>query len=100
MKIEKRWIVSFSVVSLVALLGMFWPKEVQTAKIAAQFGTISQLNFADVAWMLTASCLVLLMTPGLSFFMVVWLEKKCNFNNAPKFYLFRCSYFNLGSCRI
>ena len=66
--IEKRWIFSFALIVLVAILAVSWefigggaPTAVTTINDPAVVG-------ADVAWILTASCLVLLMTPGLSFF--------------------------------
>jgi Amt family ammonium transporter len=65
MKIEKRWIVSFIIISLVAITGLLWQHEPASSDV---FNTEESINFADVAWLLTASCLVLLMTPGLSFF--------------------------------
>ena len=48
------------------------------------------INFADVAWLLTSSSFVLLMTPGLSFFL--WRngrKKECNFYHVAKFYFTR-----------
>lgn len=77
MKIEKRWIISFLIISTVAITGLFWPH--QNAVIGEYFDSQENLNFADIAWLLTASCLVLLMTPGLSFFMEEWLVKKMLF---------------------
>ncbi|GEP50137.1 ammonium transporter [Flavobacterium noncentrifugens] len=76
MKIEKRWIAAFAIMTLVAALGLFWPAPIETAAIKAQFGTTEQIVPADVAWLLTASCLVLLMTPGLSFFYGGMVGKK------------------------
>lgn len=60
---KKRWIVSFSLVVLVSILGLFIPegKDVYA-------GIDPGIKLADVAWMLTATILVLLMTPGVSFF--------------------------------
>lgn len=74
MKIEKRWIISFLIISTVAITGLFWPN--QSAVIGDSFASSENLNFADVAWLLTASCLVLLMTPGLSFFYGGMVGKK------------------------
>jgi ammonium transporter, Amt family len=74
MKIEKRWIVSFSIIAIVAVAGLFWPH--QSASSSILFNTVDSLNFADIAWLLTASCLVLLMTPGLSFFYGGMVGKK------------------------
>ena len=73
MKIEKRWIVSFIIISLVAITGLLWQHEPASGDV---FNTEDSINFADVAWMLTASCLVLLMTPGLSFFYGGMVGKK------------------------
>ena len=76
MKLEKRWIISFIIISGVAIAGLFWPKPSENATILSQFGTVEQIVTADVAWLLTASCLVLLMTPGLSFFYGGMVGKK------------------------
>jgi Amt family ammonium transporter len=76
MKIEKRWIVSFVIITLIAIAGLFWPKAVATPKILSQFSNVDKIVPADVAWLLTASCLVLLMTPGLSFFYGGMVGKK------------------------
>lgn len=67
-KLEKRWIISFSLIALVSIAALFWPDAVDTAATRAHFALESQLNPADIAWLLTASSLVLLMTPGLAFF--------------------------------
>jgi Amt family ammonium transporter len=74
MKKEKRWIVSFIIISIIAITGVFWPH--QPASVSDNFADASNINFADVAWLLTASCLVLLMTPGLSFFYGGMVGKK------------------------
>ncbi|WP_130733201.1 ammonium transporter [Flavobacterium sp. J27] len=66
MTLEKRWIASFIIIVIVALASLLWSH--QTAAISDTFLDTTAINFADVAWLLTASCLVLLMTPGLSFF--------------------------------
>ena len=74
MKIEKRWIVAFSITAVVATIGLFWPH--QNATIENGFLPSSAIHTSDVAWLLTASCLVLLMTPGLSFFYGGMVGKK------------------------
>ena len=74
MAIEKRWVISFIIISIVAISGLFWPHE--SASVSNQFNDASTINCADVAWLLTASCLVLLMTPGLSFFYGGMVGKK------------------------
>lgn len=61
-KIKQRWIITFFVLAAVAVLGAF-----SSHTGNAMEGT-EGINGADTAWMLTAACLVLLMTPGLSFF--------------------------------
>ena len=53
----------------VAVLGLFHPELPTTSNSAA-------LNSGDMAWMLTATALVLLMTPGLSFFYGGMVSKK------------------------
>lgn len=58
---KKFWLVSFSILFVVSLLGAFW---LHTASLVSG----EPANAADVAWMLTATGLVLLMTPGLSYF--------------------------------
>ncbi len=58
---NKRWLVPFGVLFCLAILGMFLPSTPYTIDS-------TQINAGDTAWMLTATGLVLLMTPGLSFF--------------------------------
>ncbi len=65
MNIEKRWIVSFTLVALVSITALFWP---DTTTDLSNFLSTDEIVGSDVAWLLTSSCLVLLMTPGLSFF--------------------------------
>jgi Amt family ammonium transporter len=65
MKIEKRWIVSFALLCMVSTAGLFWTP---STEVHPSMIDDSAVNHADVAWLLTSSCLVLLMTPGLSFF--------------------------------
>lgn len=62
---KKKWKVAFATIIAASLAGLFWQPEAPTAE---NFGSESELVFADIAWLLTASCLVLLMTPGLSLF--------------------------------
>lgn len=58
---KKYWSIAFGTLFVLSLLGAFWPYTNQTI-------TGGPTNSADIAWMLTASALVLLMTPGLSYF--------------------------------
>jgi len=66
---KSRYLISFTVLALIAVVGLFTP---QQFIIGDQVG----LDKADIAWMLTASGLVLLMTPGLSFFYGGMVSKK------------------------
>ena len=74
MKIEKCWIIAFLIICIIAVTGLVWPH--QSAVVSNSFNNSTTLNYADVAWLLTASCLVLLMTPGLSFFYGGMVGKK------------------------
>ncbi len=56
------WTATFLFVSVLVVLGLFFPTEL-TAPLHPE-----TLVGADMAWMIMASALVLLMTPGLSFF--------------------------------
>jgi len=58
---EKKWIVPFAILMLASILGVFTPA-------APANPDAKPIAPADVAWMLTATGLVFLMTPGLSFF--------------------------------
>ncbi len=74
MKIEKRWIISFAVISIVSVIALFW-KTPETVNFQA-FNSDKSINKSDVAWLLTSSSFVLLMTPGLSFFYGGMVGKK------------------------
>ncbi len=52
----------FLVLAFVAIIALFIPGELPFADPKGQY------NYGDIAWILVASCLVFLMTPGLSFF--------------------------------
>ncbi len=67
MKIEKRWIVSFVVITIISIAALFWKTEIPVPN-SGEFLSEDQIVGADVAWILAAAGLVLLMTPGLSFF--------------------------------
>ena len=77
MKIKKRWIVPFVVMSNLAICGLFWTPIVSDS--TGPFNAADTIVTADVAWLLTSSCLVLLMTPGLSFFYGGMVGKKMSF---------------------
>jgi Amt family ammonium transporter len=58
---NKNWIISFLAIMLIAIFGIFNFESLSLENVNPE-------NAADIAWMLTASCLVFFMTPGLSFF--------------------------------
>ena len=58
---KKTWLIPLGILAFFGIIGAFIPTAEQEIKGGP-------LNPGDVAWMLTASGLVLLMTPGLSFF--------------------------------
>lgn len=63
MGMQKRWIILFVALLSVSFLGLFYSGH------EGVFTDIDpNLNFADIAWMITATIFVLMMTPGLSFF--------------------------------
>jgi Amt family ammonium transporter len=53
--------IAFFILMLICLLACFY-------KVDHPVGNDKDFNFGDIAWMLTASAMVLIMTPGLSFF--------------------------------
>ena len=61
------------IISIVSIISLFWENK---NKLQSQFSTVEAINFADVAWLLTSSSFVLLMTPGLSFFYGGMVGKK------------------------
>ena len=83
MKIEKRWIASFALIAIVSILALFWGSISEALfspehheNLANSFLPEGSYNAADTAWVLTSACLVLLMTPGLSFFYGGMVGKK------------------------
>lgn len=73
--VEKRWISAFIITAAIAITGLFW-EHAHISDRSAEFNSTDTIIPADVAWLLTASCLVLLMTPGLSFFYGGMVGKK------------------------
>lgn len=62
---KKRWIILMALMTLAAIAGLF----AKEPSFECDFGTaLGQINAADVAWLITATIFVLMMTPGLSFF--------------------------------
>lgn len=63
--IKKRWIILMTAMVIFAIWGAF----AHEGSFECEFGTEEgQINPADVAWLITATIFVLMMTPGLSFF--------------------------------
>lgn len=58
---KKRWMILMSAMIIIAVAGLF-------AKEPSFECDFSKINAADVAWLITATIFVLMMTPGLSFF--------------------------------
>lgn len=75
MKVGLKWKVSFLIMSLVAITGLFWQTDVATSP-TKDFLSEDNIVGSDVAWILAAAGLVLLMTPGLSFFYGGMVGKK------------------------
>ena len=67
---KKRWIIFSAFMLLFAVLGFFADEAPDT------FALSENINTADVAWMITATIFVLMMTPGLSFFYGGMVRKK------------------------
>ncbi|MFR9602998.1 MAG: ammonium transporter [Rikenellaceae bacterium] len=62
MKTKKRWIILMAIMVVISILGVLAPE-------SSDLWVMSEgVNMADVAWMITATIFVLMMTPGLSFF--------------------------------
>ncbi|MCR5470470.1 MAG: ammonium transporter [Prevotella sp.] len=61
MRIKKRWIILMTAMTLISVAGVF----VGEPTFECDWSVISA---ADVAWLITATIFVLMMTPGLSFF--------------------------------
>lgn len=68
-----KWKLAFLITIAAPLVSLVWTVK---EPILENFGTLDQLVPADIAWLLTASCLVLLMTPGLSLFYGGMVGKK------------------------
>lgn len=60
---KTRWFIIFIFMALVSLAGLFIPESDTLYNVVDK-----NINYADTAWMITATVLVLLMTPGVSFF--------------------------------
>ena len=67
---KSRFLLPFLALAFVCCLGLFYPP------VQVEAASYPTLNAADIAWMITAAGLVLLMTPGLSFFYGGMVSKK------------------------
>lgn len=98
MKVGLKWKIAFAIITLIAIAGLFW-KPVIDVPGTGEFLGEENIVGSDVAWILAAAGLVLLMTPGLSFFYGGMVgKKKCYFHNVTKFYCFRSNIYSLGCC--
>lgn len=61
MKVHKKWIILMAGMTVIAFAGLF-------ATEPSFVCDFNKINDADVAWLITATIFVLMMTPGLSFF--------------------------------
>ncbi|WP_321330868.1 ammonium transporter [uncultured Bacteroides sp.] len=59
---KKRWIILMALMVIISIIGLFTPET------PGLWTPDANVNYADVAWMITATIFVLMMTPGLSFF--------------------------------
>ena len=72
MKVKKRWIILASLMVAIAITGVFMP---ETPGLW-EFEETEECTTSNVAWMITATIFVLMMTPGLSFFYGGMVGKK------------------------
>lgn len=72
MKVKKRWIILASLMVAIAITGIFMP---ETPGLW-EFEETEECTTSNVAWMITATIFVLMMTPGLSFFYGGMVGKK------------------------
>lgn len=69
-RMKKKWVIMFAVLTVISVLGVCWPEG------EGLWEMDDNVNIADVAWMITATIFVLMMTPGLSFFYGGMVGKK------------------------
>lgn len=75
-KITAKWYVAFSLISVLAISALFIPDSNDSTPDPRRFLTEKDIVPSDIAWVLSAAGLVLLMTPGLSFFYGGMVGKK------------------------
>lgn len=81
---KKRWIILMAILVVISVMGLFAPEQPELWTVD------SNVNNADVAWMITATIFVLMMTPGLSLFYGGMVRQKRNINHIAKFYSNGC----------
>lgn len=93
---KKRWIIMMALIVIISLIGVFTP---ETPGI---WEPDEKMNIANVAWMITATIFVLMMTPGLSFFYGGGngREEKYNIHHLAKFHRNGHYQCHLGSVRV
>lgn len=67
---KKKFLLPFAALAIISCGGIF------CCQTETPVTTTDKMNYADIAWMLTSAGLVLLMTPGLSFFYGGMVSKK------------------------
>ncbi len=67
---KKRWIIMMSIMTILALIGGL------SGEVDGQWDLSENISLPNVAWMITATIFVLMMTPGLSFFYGGMVRKK------------------------
>lgn len=67
---KKRWIILMTLIVIISLIGVLIPET------PGLWEPDERMNTANVAWMITATIFVLMMTPGLSFFYGGMVGKK------------------------
>ncbi|MBQ0045994.1 MAG: ammonium transporter [Prevotellaceae bacterium] len=72
MKINKRWIIMSVIMLVIAIVGALMPEDPGLW----EFHETEECTSSNVAWMITATIFVLMMTPGLSFFYGGMVGKK------------------------
>lgn len=69
-EVKKRWIVLFAALAAICGLGLGASPE------EGLFEMTNESLWANVAWMITATIFVLMMTPGCHFFMAEWSGRR------------------------
>ncbi|MDY4175083.1 MAG: ammonia channel protein, partial [Bacteroidales bacterium] len=67
---KKRWIISLAIMIILGVGGYFIPEQPEIWELSPNVDT------ADLAWLITSTIFVLMMTPGLSFFYGGMVRKK------------------------